>query len=73
MSICKMIWNLWKKDAMTMQAVIFLFVTSDPNLVCIKCIYFTLQREHSVTCGLDSFAADPSKQTTVSVSYLLTE
>uniref|UniRef100_A0A8C0BZM3 Pitrilysin metalloproteinase 1 n=1 Tax=Buteo japonicus TaxID=224669 RepID=A0A8C0BZM3_9AVES len=30
-------------------------------------------REHSVTCGLDSFAADPSKQTTVSVSYLLTE
>uniref|UniRef100_A0A8B9SZ49 Pitrilysin metalloproteinase 1 n=1 Tax=Anas platyrhynchos TaxID=8839 RepID=A0A8B9SZ49_ANAPL len=30
-------------------------------------------REHRVTCGLDSFAADPSKQTTVSVSYLLTE
>ncbi|KAJ7408688.1 pitrilysin metallopeptidase 1 [Willisornis vidua] len=30
-------------------------------------------REHSVTCGLDSFAADPSKQTTVSVSYLLTD
>uniref|UniRef100_A0A663M393 Presequence protease, mitochondrial n=1 Tax=Athene cunicularia TaxID=194338 RepID=A0A663M393_ATHCN len=30
-------------------------------------------REHSVTCGLDSFAANPSKQTTVSVSYLLTD
>ncbi|KAF4801866.1 Presequence protease, mitochondrial [Turdus rufiventris] len=30
-------------------------------------------REQRVTCGLDSFAADPSKQTTVSVSYLLTE
>uniref|UniRef100_A0A8B9SY55 Pitrilysin metalloproteinase 1 n=1 Tax=Anas platyrhynchos TaxID=8839 RepID=A0A8B9SY55_ANAPL len=30
-------------------------------------------REHRVTCGLDSFAADPSKQTTVSVSYLLTD
>uniref|UniRef100_A0A8B9F2F3 Presequence protease, mitochondrial n=1 Tax=Amazona collaria TaxID=241587 RepID=A0A8B9F2F3_9PSIT len=30
-------------------------------------------REHSVTCGLDSFTADPSKQTTVSVSYLLTD
>uniref|UniRef100_A0A8C4JD16 Pitrilysin metalloproteinase 1 n=1 Tax=Dromaius novaehollandiae TaxID=8790 RepID=A0A8C4JD16_DRONO len=30
-------------------------------------------REHCIKCGLDSFAADPSKQTTVSVSYLLTE
>lgn len=56
-----------------MQAVIFLFVTCALNLVCIKYIYYTSQREHSVTCGLDSFAADPSKQTTVSVSYLLTE
>uniref|UniRef100_A0A8C4P4Q2 Presequence protease, mitochondrial n=1 Tax=Dromaius novaehollandiae TaxID=8790 RepID=A0A8C4P4Q2_DRONO len=30
-------------------------------------------REHCIKCGLDSFAADPSKQTTVSVSYLLTD
>ncbi|OXB66929.1 hypothetical protein ASZ78_017057 [Callipepla squamata] len=30
-------------------------------------------QEHHITCGLDSFAADPSKQTTVSVSYLLTD
>lgn len=35
--------------------------------------FFTLQQEHHITCGLDSFASDPSKQTTVSVSYLLTE
>lgn len=58
---------------MKTQAVIFLFVTLALCLDCIKCIHHTLQREHRVTCGLDSFAADPSKQTTVSVSYLLTE
>lgn len=59
---------------MKMPAVFFfLFVISAVSLVCINHIYYTLQREHSVTCGLDSFAADPSKQTTVSVSYLLTE
>ncbi|XP_012658767.2 presequence protease, mitochondrial isoform X2 [Otolemur garnettii] len=28
-------------------------------------------REFQITCGPDAFAADPSKQTTVSVSYLL--
>ncbi|XP_044281097.1 presequence protease, mitochondrial isoform X2 [Varanus komodoensis] len=30
-------------------------------------------REHHVTCGMDSFAADPKKQTMVSVSYLLAD
>ncbi|KAL8205112.1 UNVERIFIED_CONTAM: Presequence protease, mitochondrial, partial [Gekko kuhli] len=30
-------------------------------------------REHHVTCGTDSFAADPKKQTMVSVSYLLAD
>ncbi|XP_019363723.1 PREDICTED: presequence protease, mitochondrial [Gavialis gangeticus] len=30
-------------------------------------------REHHVTCGSDSFASDPTKQTTVSVSFLLSD
>ncbi|CAM4600021.1 unnamed protein product [Lepidochelys kempii] len=30
-------------------------------------------REHHVKCGSDSFAADPTKQTTISVSFLLTD
>ncbi|KAJ6615443.1 hypothetical protein lerEdw1_015126, partial [Lerista edwardsae] len=30
-------------------------------------------REHHVTCGRDSFATDPKKQTMVSVSYLLSD
>uniref|UniRef100_A0A8C3T895 Pitrilysin metalloproteinase 1 n=1 Tax=Chelydra serpentina TaxID=8475 RepID=A0A8C3T895_CHESE len=30
-------------------------------------------REHHMKCGSDSFAADPTKQTTISVSFLLTE
>ncbi|XP_074841113.1 presequence protease, mitochondrial isoform X2 [Carettochelys insculpta] len=30
-------------------------------------------REHHVKCGSDSFAADPTKQTAVSVSFLLTD
>uniref|UniRef100_A0A8D0GC63 Presequence protease, mitochondrial n=1 Tax=Sphenodon punctatus TaxID=8508 RepID=A0A8D0GC63_SPHPU len=30
-------------------------------------------REHHVTCGSDSFATDPKKQTTISVGFLLTD
>uniref|UniRef100_A0A8C3XUQ9 Presequence protease, mitochondrial n=1 Tax=Chelydra serpentina TaxID=8475 RepID=A0A8C3XUQ9_CHESE len=30
-------------------------------------------REHHMKCGSDSFAADPTKQTTISVSFLLTD
>ncbi|XP_050793328.1 presequence protease, mitochondrial-like [Gopherus flavomarginatus] len=30
-------------------------------------------REHHVKCGSDSFATDPTKQTTISVSFLLTD
>ncbi|XP_029444406.1 presequence protease, mitochondrial [Rhinatrema bivittatum] len=49
------------------------FQKIDPNTVVPPQKHWHESREYNITCGLDSFAADPAKQTTVSVSFLLTD
>uniref|UniRef100_A0ACB8FWI0 Presequence protease, mitochondrial n=1 Tax=Sphaerodactylus townsendi TaxID=933632 RepID=A0ACB8FWI0_9SAUR len=49
------------------------FQKIEPNTEVPSQQFWNKPREHHVTCGKDSFATDPKKQTMVSVSYLLSD
>uniref|UniRef100_A0ACB8FVW7 Presequence protease, mitochondrial n=1 Tax=Sphaerodactylus townsendi TaxID=933632 RepID=A0ACB8FVW7_9SAUR len=49
------------------------FQKIEPNTEVPPQQFWNKPREHHVTCGKDSFATDPKKQTMVSVSYLLSD